>query len=82
MLDIIHRPSQQMTNLNAYELNELNGHHIVIAYLPDGVNRMYLTATVVYRTRSGFPGVCGAVDEIQRHGLASLMILQEARIDG
>ncbi|KAL2820415.1 hypothetical protein BJX63DRAFT_418491 [Aspergillus granulosus] len=37
MLEKTHTPPQQLTDLNAYELGELNGHNIVIAYLPSGV---------------------------------------------
>ncbi|KAL4732833.1 hypothetical protein BDV11DRAFT_215149 [Aspergillus similis] len=55
MLDKIHNPPQQITDPNAYELGELNGHHIVIAYLPNGVYGTVSAATVVSRMRLTFP---------------------------
>ncbi|KAL6230205.1 nucleoside phosphorylase domain-containing protein [Aspergillus navahoensis] len=55
MLDKIHTPPQQITDPNAYEFGELNGHHIVIAYLPNGVYGTVSAATVVSRMRLTFP---------------------------
>ncbi|KAE8383299.1 purine and uridine phosphorylase [Aspergillus bertholletiae] len=55
MLDKIHSPPQQGTDLNAYEFGELNGHHIVIAYLPNGVYGTVSAAAVVSRMRLTFP---------------------------
>ncbi|KAL4733572.1 hypothetical protein BDV11DRAFT_213664 [Aspergillus similis] len=35
MLDKVHTPSQQSSNLDAYELGELNSHYVVIILLPE-----------------------------------------------
>ncbi|KAL4811582.1 hypothetical protein BDW67DRAFT_41010 [Aspergillus spinulosporus] len=55
MLDKIHNPPQQITDPNAYEFGELNGHHIVIAYLPNGVYGTVSATTVVSCMRLTFP---------------------------
>ncbi|KAL4900386.1 hypothetical protein BDW74DRAFT_188232 [Aspergillus multicolor] len=55
MLDKTHAPLPQITDPNAYELGELNGHHIVIAYLPNGVYGTVSAATVISRMRLTFP---------------------------
>ncbi|KAE8160416.1 P-loop containing nucleoside triphosphate hydrolase protein [Aspergillus tamarii] len=55
MLDKTHSPPQQLTHLNAYKFGELNGHHIVIAYLPNGVYGTVSAAAVVSRMRLTFP---------------------------
>ncbi|KAL3428755.1 purine and uridine phosphorylase [Aspergillus tetrazonus] len=55
MLDKIHNPPHQITDPNAYEFGELNGHHIVIAYLPNGVYGTVSAATVVSRMCLTFP---------------------------
>ncbi|KAL2819725.1 hypothetical protein BJX63DRAFT_445310 [Aspergillus granulosus] len=55
MLDKLHTPPQQIPDPNAYEFGELNGHHIVIAYLPNGVYGTVSAATVVSRLRLTFP---------------------------
>ncbi|KAL4990291.1 hypothetical protein BDW68DRAFT_194829 [Aspergillus falconensis] len=55
MLDKIHNTPQQITDPNAYELGELNGHHIVIAYLPNGVYGTVSAATVISRMCLTFP---------------------------
>ncbi|KAL4862283.1 hypothetical protein BDV12DRAFT_207322 [Aspergillus spectabilis] len=55
MLDKIHSLPQQSTDPNAYEFGELNGHHIVIAYLPNGVHGTVSAAAVVSRMRLTFP---------------------------
>ncbi|KAL4965066.1 purine and uridine phosphorylase [Aspergillus stella-maris] len=55
MLDKTHAPPPQITDPNAYELGELNGHHIVIAYLPNGVYGTVSAATVISRMRLTFP---------------------------
>lgn len=55
MLDKIHAPPQQISDPNAYEFGELNGHYIVIAYLPNGVYGTVSAATVVSRMRLTFP---------------------------
>jgi nucleoside phosphorylase/tetratricopeptide (TPR) repeat protein len=56
MLNRIHsRLPQPSTDSNAYELGELNGHYIVIAYLPAGVYGTVSAAAVVSRMRSTFP---------------------------
>jgi nucleoside phosphorylase/tetratricopeptide (TPR) repeat protein len=55
MLDKTHTLPPQSTDPNAYELGELNGHHIVIAHLPAGVYGTVSAATVVSRIRSTFP---------------------------
>ncbi|KAL4866461.1 hypothetical protein BDV12DRAFT_199175 [Aspergillus spectabilis] len=53
MLDKTHTP-QQSTDVNAYEFGELNGHYIVIAYLPAGVYGKVSAAAVVSRMHSTF----------------------------
>ena len=55
MLDKIYFLSQQLTDLNAYKFGELNGHYIVIAYLPNGVYGTVSAAAVVSRMRLTFP---------------------------
>ncbi|KAL3438073.1 hypothetical protein BDV09DRAFT_182992 [Aspergillus tetrazonus] len=55
MLDKIHAPPQQISDTNAYEFGELNGHCIVIAYLPNGVYGTVSAATVVSRICLTFP---------------------------
>jgi nucleoside phosphorylase len=55
MLDRIHTPPQQISDANAYDFGELNGHHIVIGYLPSGVYGTVSSATVVSRMRLTFP---------------------------
>jgi nucleoside phosphorylase len=55
MLDKIHSLPPLPPDSNAYELGELNGHYIVIAYLPAGVYGTVSAATVVSRMRSTFP---------------------------
>ncbi|GFF58626.1 LOW QUALITY PROTEIN: hypothetical protein IFM46972_11160 [Aspergillus udagawae] len=55
MLDKTHTLSPQSTDPNAYELGELNGHHIVIAHLPASVYGTVSAATVVSRIHSTFP---------------------------
>ncbi|KAL3435108.1 purine and uridine phosphorylase [Aspergillus tetrazonus] len=52
MLDRIHTPPQQIPDPNAYDFGELNGHHIVLGYLPYGT---VSAATVVSRMRLTFP---------------------------
>jgi nucleoside phosphorylase/tetratricopeptide (TPR) repeat protein len=54
MLDKTHALLPQITGPNAYELGELNGHHIVIAYLPNGVYGTVSAAAVVSRMRLTF----------------------------
>ncbi|KAL4985444.1 hypothetical protein BDW68DRAFT_144681 [Aspergillus falconensis] len=54
MLEKIHSPPQQIADPNAYEFGELNGHHIVIAYLPNGVYGTVSAAAVVSRMRLTF----------------------------
>ncbi|KAL4971323.1 nucleoside phosphorylase domain-containing protein [Aspergillus desertorum] len=55
MLEKIHSPPQHITDPNAYEFGELNGHHIVIAYLPNGAYGTVSAAAVVSRMRLTFP---------------------------
>lgn len=55
MLDKTYFLSQQLTDLNAYKFGELNGYHIVIAYLPNGVYGTVSAAAVVSRMRLTFP---------------------------
>ncbi|KAL4766883.1 hypothetical protein BDW60DRAFT_172255 [Aspergillus nidulans var. acristatus] len=55
MLDRIHTPPQQISDPNAYDFGELNGHRIVIGYLPNGVYGTVSAATVVSRMRLTFP---------------------------
>ncbi|RHZ67121.1 uncharacterized protein CDV56_100005, partial [Aspergillus thermomutatus] len=55
MLDKTHTLPPRSTDTNAYELGELNGHYIVIAYLPAGVYGTVSATTVVSRMRSTFP---------------------------
>ncbi|KAL4925792.1 nucleoside phosphorylase domain-containing protein [Aspergillus undulatus] len=55
MLDKTHPPPPQSTDPNAYEVGELNGHHIVIALLPTGVYGTVSAAAVVSRMRLTFP---------------------------
>ncbi|KAL4911911.1 nucleoside phosphorylase domain-containing protein [Aspergillus aurantiobrunneus] len=55
MLDRAHPSPQGFSDPNAYEFGELNGHHIVIAYLPNGVYGTTSAAAVVSRMRLTFP---------------------------
>ncbi|KAL4732811.1 hypothetical protein BDV11DRAFT_210675 [Aspergillus similis] len=55
MLDRTHPLPQGITDPNAYELGELNGHHIVLAYLPSGVYGTTSAAVVVSCMRRTFP---------------------------
>jgi nucleoside phosphorylase len=55
MLDKTHALPPLSSAPNAYELGELNGHYIVIVYLPAGVYGTVSAATVVSRMRSTFP---------------------------
>ncbi|KAL4744209.1 hypothetical protein BDW72DRAFT_189069 [Aspergillus terricola var. indicus] len=55
MLDQTHPLPQGFTDPNAYELGELNGHQIVLAYLPSGVYGTTSAAVVVSRMRRTFP---------------------------
>ncbi|KAL4732890.1 hypothetical protein BDV11DRAFT_210631 [Aspergillus similis] len=55
MLDKIHTPPKQITDPNAYEFGELDGRHIVIGYLPNGVYGKVSAATVVSRMCLTFP---------------------------
>lgn len=55
MLDRTHPLPQGLTDPNAYELGELNGHHIVLSYLPSGVYGTTSAAVVVSRMRRTFP---------------------------
>ncbi|CBF71817.1 hypothetical protein AN6955.2 [Aspergillus nidulans FGSC A4] len=54
MLDKIHHPPQPITDQNAYEFGELNGHYIVIAHLPDGVYGTISATAIVSRMRLTF----------------------------
>jgi nucleoside phosphorylase len=54
MLDKIHSPPQEISDQNAYDFGELNGHNIVIAYLPSGVYGKVSAAGVVSRMRATF----------------------------
>ncbi|KAL2801647.1 nucleoside phosphorylase domain-containing protein [Aspergillus granulosus] len=49
MLDRAHPSPQGFSDPNAYEFGELNGHHIVIAYLPNGVYGTTSATAVVSR---------------------------------
>ncbi|KAL4804178.1 purine and uridine phosphorylase [Aspergillus unguis] len=55
MLDKTHALLPQLNDLNAYELGELNGYNIVIAYLPNGIYGTVSAASVVSRMRLTFP---------------------------
>jgi nucleoside phosphorylase/tetratricopeptide (TPR) repeat protein len=55
MLDKTHAPPPRIADPNAYDFGELNGHHIVIAYLPNGVYGTVSAATVTSRMRLTFP---------------------------
>ena len=55
MLDRTHPLPQGITDPNAYKLGELNGHHIVLAYLPSGVYGTTSAAVVVSRMCLTFP---------------------------
>ncbi|RAH43279.1 putative kinesin [Aspergillus brunneoviolaceus CBS 621.78] len=55
MLDKIHNLPGRASDPNAYEFGELNGHHIVIAYLPNGIYGTVSAAAVVSRMRLTFP---------------------------
>lgn len=54
MLDKTH-PLPPVPDPYAYELGELHGHHIVIAYLPNGVYGTVSAAAVISRMRLTFP---------------------------
>jgi nucleoside phosphorylase len=55
ILDRTHPLPQGFTDPNAYELGELNGHHIALAYLPSGVYGTTSATAVVSRMRQTFP---------------------------
>ncbi|KAL2808027.1 hypothetical protein BJX63DRAFT_436478 [Aspergillus granulosus] len=55
MLDQAQPLPQGFSDPNAYEFGELNGHHIVIAYLPNGVYGTTSAAAVVSRMCLLFP---------------------------
>ncbi|KAL4769413.1 nucleoside phosphorylase domain-containing protein [Aspergillus nidulans var. acristatus] len=55
MLDKTHTSPPRITDPNAYDFGELNGHRIVIAYLPNGVYGAVSAATVISRMRLTFP---------------------------
>lgn len=56
MLNETHSPlPKPSTDPNAYDLGELNGHNVVIAYLPAGVYGKVSAAAVVSRMHSTFP---------------------------
>ncbi|KAI2815696.1 hypothetical protein CBS133816_10781 [Aspergillus niger] len=55
MLDKTHILPERASDPNAYDFGELNGHHIVIAYLPNGIYGTVSAATVVSRMRLTFP---------------------------
>ncbi|KAI2883761.1 hypothetical protein CBS76997_9978 [Aspergillus niger] len=55
MLDKIHNLPERARDPNAYEFGELNGHHIVIAHLPNGIYGTVSAAAVVSRMRLTFP---------------------------
>jgi nucleoside phosphorylase/tetratricopeptide (TPR) repeat protein len=54
MLDKTHPSPQEINNQNAYDFGEVNGHNIVIAYLPSGVYGKVSAAGVVSRMRATF----------------------------
>ncbi|KAL4979790.1 hypothetical protein BDW66DRAFT_157225 [Aspergillus desertorum] len=54
MFNKTHALPQGVTDPNAHELGELNGHNIVIAYLPNGVYGTVSAAAVVSRMRLTF----------------------------
>ncbi|KAL4744786.1 hypothetical protein BDW72DRAFT_208740 [Aspergillus terricola var. indicus] len=47
--------ARPVNNSNTYEFGELNGHHIVIACLPNEEYKTISIATIVYRMRITFP---------------------------
>ncbi|KAL4978738.1 purine and uridine phosphorylase [Aspergillus desertorum] len=55
MLDKTHAQPPRVSDPHAYELGELDGHHIVIGYLPNGVYETVSAAAVVSRMRLTFP---------------------------
>ncbi|KAL2819199.1 hypothetical protein BJX63DRAFT_382685 [Aspergillus granulosus] len=55
MLDKTHARPQHISDPNAYQFGELNGHYIVIAHLPNGIYGTVSAATVVSRIRLTFP---------------------------
>ncbi|CEL11925.1 hypothetical protein ASPCAL15019 [Aspergillus calidoustus] len=55
ILDQTHPLPLGFTDPNAYEFGELNGHHIILAYLPSGVYGTTSAAIVVSRLRRTFP---------------------------
>ncbi|KAL3447829.1 hypothetical protein BJX65DRAFT_86153 [Aspergillus insuetus] len=54
MFNKTHPPPQEISDQIAYDFGELNGHNIVIAYLPSGVYGKVSAAGVVSRMRSTF----------------------------
>jgi hypothetical protein len=56
ILDRTHSPLPiPSTNLNAYQLDKLNGHYIIITSLPNSIYGKVSAATVGSRMRSTFP---------------------------
>jgi nucleoside phosphorylase len=55
MLDKTHPRPPRITDPNAYDFGELNGHRVVIGYLPNGVYGTVSAATVISRMRLTFP---------------------------
>ncbi|EED22346.1 hypothetical protein TSTA_095950 [Talaromyces stipitatus ATCC 10500] len=56
MLNKIHSPlPEPSTDLNAYELGELNGYYVVITCLPYSIYGMVAAANVVSRMRATYP---------------------------
>ncbi|KAL2857293.1 hypothetical protein BJY01DRAFT_242364 [Aspergillus pseudoustus] len=55
MLDKTHARPPRITDPNAYDFGELNGHRIVIAYLPNGVYGTVSAAAVISRMCLTFP---------------------------
>ncbi|KAL4789255.1 P-loop containing nucleoside triphosphate hydrolase protein [Aspergillus venezuelensis] len=54
MLDKTHSQPQHIGDSNAYQFGELNGHHIVIAHLPNGIYGTVSAASVASRMRLTF----------------------------
>ncbi|KAL2782354.1 purine and uridine phosphorylase [Aspergillus keveii] len=55
MLDKIHPRPPRIADPNAYDFGELNGHCVVIGYLPNGIYGTVSAASVVSRMRLTFP---------------------------
>ncbi|OJJ65579.1 hypothetical protein ASPBRDRAFT_671987, partial [Aspergillus brasiliensis CBS 101740] len=55
MLDRTHSSPSRPNDSNAYDFGELNGHYIVIAYLPNGVYGAVSAAAVAARMHVTFP---------------------------